>query len=137
MGNSVSGEEYWDLLTGKITYDELQRKLEFRNFQFKLSELNILFTKELEKISTINLSKMRRRCPISLRARLLPNSPWIDICNIAFKYALRGILYSRPNCPKGRDAREIRQKLSQMHHGNKKLKVSRYRSSSRGHFHIV
>lgn len=118
MTSTITSEEFWDLLTEKITLDELKR---YHEQQENIEYVTKIFTRKLEKISTVNLLKMRWKCPDRLLLELFPNVPWpTAIIAIAYKCALRGVLRTRPNIPHGRDAIEARRKLAQMHYGSKR-----------------
>ena len=72
MTSTITSEEFWDLLTEKITLDELKR---YHEQQENIEYVTKIFTRKLEKISTVNLLKMRRECPYRLWFELFPHVP--------------------------------------------------------------
>ena len=125
MDSPVSSEEFWDLLTENITLEELQAKRKElarqKEFNNSVDAASMIFTKKLTGISTSNLLKMRWSCSYRMLHELFPNSTLdLEVLRVAYQRTLRAILSTRPNIPHGRDAREVRRKLAQMHHGCKK-----------------
>ena len=127
MSSNITSEEFWELLTEKITLEELKARREeqrlCQEINDRLNEAFPIFTERLKRISTVNLLKMRWDCPDRLRFELFPNYPHkLLYLNYAFQQALRRVLNSRPNIPHGRDAISARRKMAQANHGSKKLK---------------
>ena len=125
MNLPLSPDEFWDILSEKITLGELQAKhveLERqRLFDESVAAASIIFTKKLMGISTCNLLKMRWSCPYRILDELFPGYPRKSkLLKFAYQHSLRTVLATRTNISHGRGAKAIRRRMAQMHHGGKK-----------------